>query len=60
MAQNSFSNFSRELPKEPSCKLISKSATDLAEVGQSSFLNIALEAIFVHWSGTICAILVEG
>ena len=34
MAQNSFSNFSRELPKEPSCKIkiISKSATNLAEV----------------------------
>ena len=32
MAQNSFSSFSRELPKEPSRKIISKSATDLAEV----------------------------
>ena len=31
MAQNSLSNFSRELPKEPSCDFISKSATDLAE-----------------------------
>ena len=26
------SNFSRELPKEPSCEIISKSATNLAEV----------------------------
>ena len=48
MAQNSFSNFSRELPKEPSCKLISKSATDLAEVVLSSFLFIALEAILFN------------
>ena len=32
MAQNSLSNFSRELPKDPSCEIISKSATDLAEV----------------------------
>ena len=31
MAQNSLSNFSRELPKEPSCEIISKSATYLAE-----------------------------
>ena len=31
MAQNSLSNFSRELLKEPSCEIISKSATDLAE-----------------------------
>ena len=31
MAQNSLSNLSRELPKEPSCEIISKSATDLAE-----------------------------
>ena len=31
MAQNSLSNFSRELPKEPSCEIISKSATDLEE-----------------------------
>ena len=30
MAQNSLSNFSRELPNEPSCDIISKSATDLA------------------------------
>ena len=45
MAQNSLSNFSRELPKEPSCDIISKSATDLAEVLYSSFLFIALAAI---------------
>ena len=31
MAQNSLSNFSGELPKKPSCEIISKSATDLAE-----------------------------
>ena len=31
MAQNSLSNFSRELSKEPSCEIILKSATDLAE-----------------------------
>ena len=48
MAQNSFSNFSREIPKEPSCKFISKSATDLAEVVLSSFLCIALEAILFN------------
>ena len=32
MAQNSLSNFIRELPKEPSCEIISKFASDLAEV----------------------------
>ena len=34
MAQNSLSNFSREVPKEPSCEIISKSdmSTDLAQV----------------------------
>ena len=31
MAQNSLSNFSRELHKEPSCEIISKYATNLAE-----------------------------
>ena len=49
MAQNSLSNFSRELPKEPSCKIISKSATDLAEeVVKSLFLFIALAAILFN------------
>ena len=46
MAQNSLSNFSRELPKEPSCEIISQFAIDLAEeVVYSSFLFIALAAI---------------
>ena len=31
MPQNSLSNFSWELPQEPSCEIIPKSATDLAE-----------------------------
>ena len=48
MAQNNLSNFSRELPKKPSCEIISKSATDLAEVIQSSFLFIALVAILFN------------
>ena len=49
MAQNSLSNFSRELPKEPSCEIISKCATDLAEeVVKSSFLFIALVAILFN------------
>ena len=49
MAQNSLSNFSRELPKEPSCEIISNSATDLAEeVVYSSFLFIALAAILFN------------
>ena len=48
MGQNSLSNLSRELPKEPSCKIISKSATDLAEVVQSIFLFIALAAILFN------------
>ena len=49
MAQNSLSNFSRELPMEPSCKIISKSATDLAEeVVKSIFLFIALVAILYN------------
>ena len=46
MAQNSLSNFSRQLPTEPSCEIISKSASDLAEeVVKSIFLFIALVAI---------------
>ena len=49
MAQNSLSNFSRELPKEPSCEIISKPATDLAEkIIKSSFLFIALAAILFN------------
>ena len=49
MAQNSLSNFSRKLPKESSCEIISKSATDLAtEVVSSSFLFIALVAILFN------------
>ena len=48
MAQNSLSNFSRELPKEPSCEIISKSATDLAEVIKRSFLFIAQVAILFN------------
>ena len=49
MAQNSLSNFSRELPKEPSCEIISKYATDLAEeVVEISFLFIALAAILFN------------
>ena len=48
MAQNSLSNFSRELPKEPPCEIISKSATDLAEDVLSSFLFIALAAILFN------------
>ena len=49
MAQNSLSNFSRELPKEPSCEIISKFPTDLAEeVVKSLFLFIALAAILFN------------
>ena len=49
MAQNRLSNFSRELPKKPSCDIISKSATDLAEeVAKSIFLFIALVAILFN------------
>ena len=49
MVQNSLSNFSRELPKENSCEIISKSATDLAEeVVKSIFLFIALAAILFN------------
>ena len=47
MAQNSLSNFSRELPKEPPREIISKSATDLADV-LSSFLFKALAAILFN------------
>ena len=49
MALNSLSNFSRELPKEPSCEIISESATDLAEeVVKSISLFIALVAILFN------------
>ena len=46
---NVLSNFSRELAKEPSCEIISKSAIDLAEeVAKSSFLFIALATILFN------------
>ena len=57
MAQNSLSNFSRELPKEPSCEIISKSATDLAEEVISIY---SPGGHFVRQSRTIYKILVEG
>ena len=66
MAQNSLSNFSRELPKEPSCEIISKSATDLAEEVFSRRSRLEFISIyspcghFVQQSRTIYKILVEG
>ena len=46
MAQNSLSNFSRELPKEPSCEIISKSVHRFSRrSGLKHFLFIALVAI---------------
>ena len=48
MEQNNLSSFGRQLPKEPSCEIISKSAIDLAEVVSSSILFIALAAILFN------------
>ena len=62
MGQNSLSNFCRDLPKEPSCEIISKSATDLAEeVVYSSFLISVYSpgGHLVQQSRTIWVISVE-
>ena len=49
MAQNSLSNFGRELPKEPSCELFQNLSTDIAEeVVSSFFLFITLAAILFN------------
>ena len=49
MARNSLSNFSRELPKEPSCEIpVQNLSTDLAEVVKSFFLFIALATILFN------------
>ena len=49
MEPNGLSNFGRGSPKEHSCEIISKSATDLAEeVVKSIFLFIALAAILFN------------
>ena len=59
MAENSLSNFSRELPKEPSREIISKS------VHRFSISCLKLFSIFssgghrVQRSGTVLAILVD-
>ena len=49
MAQNSLSNFSRELPKEHSCEIISNLSFHLAEEVVSSFFSIySLSAILFN------------
>ena len=49
MALNSLSNFSRELPKEPSCEIISKSMHRLSRRSRLKvFLFLALAAILFN------------
>ena len=50
MAQNSLSNFGRELPKEPSCEIISKSVNPFSRRSRLKlfFLFIALVAILFN------------
>ena len=60
MAQNSLSNFSRELPKELSCEIISKSVYPFSR-SHFEFISIySPGGHFVQRSGIVCAILVKG
>ena len=60
MAQDSLSNFSRELPKEASCEIISKSVHRFSRSRLKLFSIYSPGGYFVERSGTIWAILVEG
>ena len=60
MAPNSLSNFSTELPKEPSCEIISKSVHRFSRSRLKLFSIYSPGGHFVQWSGTIRIILVEG
>ena len=61
MAQNSLSNFSRELPKEPSCEIISKYVHRFSRRSRLKLFSIySPGGHFVQRSRTILAILVEG
>ena len=61
MAQNSLSNFSRELPNEPSCEIISKFVHQFSRRSRLKFFPIySPDGHFVQRSETIWAILVEG
>ena len=54
MAQNSLSNFSRELPKEPSCEIISKSVHRFCSRSRLKLSSIySPGGHFVQRSGTI-------
>ena len=57
MAQNSLSNFSREIPKEPSCDINSKS---VHQFSRSRFSIYSPVGHFVQRSGLVLANLVEG
>ena len=61
MAKNSSSNFSRELPKEPSCEIISESVHRLISISRLKLFSLySPGSHFVQRSGNILAILVEG
>ena len=61
MAQNSLSNFGRELPKEPFCEITSKSVHRSSRRSRLKLFSIySPGGHFVQRSGTIWAILVEG
>ena len=61
MAQNSLSNFSRELPKEPSREIISKSVHRFSRRNRLKLVSIySPGGHLVQWNGTIKAILVDG
>ena len=61
MAQNSLSNFKRELPKEPSCEIISKSVHRFSRRSCLKLFSIySPGGHFVQRSRTILAIMVEG
>ena len=48
MAQNSLSNFGRELPKEPSCETISKSVHQVSRSRLKFFSTYSPGGHFVH------------
>ena len=60
MKRNGLSNFSRELPKEPSHEIISKSVHRFSSRSRLKLFSIySPGGYIVQWSRTIWAILVE-
>ena len=60
MERDGLSNFRRGSPKEPSCKIISKSMNSLRRSSRlKAFSIFSYSGHLVQWSGTVRAILVD-